>query len=356
MAEISAAPRITGQTGRVQQHRMPPSPLKLLALITLGYVFCAVTFLLLIGGSPIDLMLRSLTAFSGFFNLARAIIPLWLVVALVGLLVGVPQIRRRLWQKRTEILLTIIYSSVLASVFGLVKNHLPEVVPFWADPLLIRIDAVTSFVGLVSWLDRFSTNVLLSFYFNGWVLIATFLPAILCITDQNETRRRTFTILWAFCWIGLGNFIAVAFMSVGPIFLDLLPGTDASDYGNVTALLQRPDASSLVMVKNHLWGAYAARDYMVGSGISAFPSVHVGMAVVVALYLAVILREQAARLSGTTTAIVLHALGWVLPVVLVLVFLVLSVYLGWHYASDGYVSILVICGVYWGLTRRKSAT
>ena len=61
-----------------------------------------------------------------------------------------------------------------------------------------------------------------------------------------------------------------------------------------------------------------------GSGISAFPSVHLSMAT---LWTIVAFRMSA-------------RLGWA-ALVFLLVILVGSVALGWHYAIDGYASIVV---------------
>ncbi|MCP4182981.1 MAG: hypothetical protein GY761_06650, partial [Hyphomicrobiales bacterium] len=67
-----------------------------------------------------------------------------------------------------------------------------------------------------------------------------------------------------------------------------------------------------------------------GVGISAFPSVHVGLITLNALFA----REIFPRLAGLAFAYV----G---------IILVSSVYLGWHYAIDGYVAIFVVYAIYW---------
>ena len=73
-----------------------------------------------------------------------------------------------------------------------------------------------------------------------------------------------------------------------------------------------------------------------GSGISAFPSLHVAMMTVVALYLA--------------------GFGWIgkaVGVALVSAVLFVSVWIGYHYAIDGYASIGAVLAAHWALRRRS---
>ena len=71
-------------------------------------------------------------------------------------------------------------------------------------------------------------------------------------------------------------------------------------------------------VLSDVWG-------VVHNGISAFPSVHVGLIAMNALFVA-----ERSRMLGRV--------AWLYVVLIV----ASSVYLGWHYAIDGYVSILVV--------------
>ena len=330
------------------------SPLSLLAAIAFAYVALGFVFLAIVGVDPIYLILRTLAAFGTFMKMVNGIMPTWSLVLIAVVLLALAPIRRHMWVNKREIVLSFIYCSIIASVFPMVKNHMPLLVPYWADPMLIRIDPYINFKWAFSWLENVSTNALLKFYFNGWVLVALFLPTLMAVFDKDAARRRTFTIVWFACWVGLGNVLAVIFMSVGPIFLDKLPGGDAAAYADVMALLARDDGDLLLMVREHLWRVYTTNDFMSGSGISAFPSVHVGMATVVALYLGVRLREGADGAVRPGMVRALRVLGWALPVVLVAAFQVLSVHLGWHYAADGYASIALICALYWYLRRREA--
>lgn len=86
------------------------------------------------------------------------------------------------------------------------------------------------------------------------------------------------------------------------------------------------------MFQEYLWTLYQSGTIGLGSGISAFPSMHVALATVVALY-----AWEWSRKLGFV--------AWVY----VAFILCSSVYLGWHYAIDGYASIVVVSGLYWAL-------
>jgi len=331
------------------------SPLRLLSAITLIYLCIAAAFLYSVGTNPLFLFVGVVWTFPDFFTIAVSMAPAWVLVAIVGGILAFPYFRRRLRENPIEVALIAIYSSLFTLVFGLVKTHLPAVFPFWADDFLTRIDLVMTPRSSVAWMDAIDLSIIRTIYFDLWIVTSTLFPMIMVIVDPNESRRRIFTVLWAVCWIGLGNILAAAFMSFGPIFLDRVPGGDPSVYPEVFELLARPEAAPIVQVKEELWNAYAIGDYIVGSGISAFPSVHVGMATVVALYLATILSAQA-RACRSKIARGVSRLGAVLlPVAIVLTYQFVTVYIGMHYAIDGYVSIFVILLLYRLIARREQA-
>lgn len=87
-------------------------------------------------------------------------------------------------------------------------------------------------------------------------------------------------------------------------------------------------------VQESLWAAARSDDLRLGSGISATPSLHVAIA----------------TLQAVLAWKVSRVLGWAATIFLVLI-LVGSVHLGWHYAIDGYISILAV-PVIWTLAGR----
>lgn len=174
--------------------------------------------------------------------------------------------------------------------------------------------------------------------FGSWAAPAVFLPVFLMLFDDDEARVRRFVALHALVWVLLVNVLALAFLSAGPVYHDRLVGSEM--FGGLDAALASSGVSGSYMgtMQAFLWSSYVAGTQEAGTGISAFPSVHVGMATVFALYLF----ERAHWLA-------------VPGLVIVATFQFFSVYLGWHYTIDGYVSITVM-GLIWALLRRRSAT
>jgi hypothetical protein len=230
---------------------------------------------------------------------------------------------------------------LFSAAFSLVKTTIPHVVPFYADPMLANLDAALH-LGQDPWAlvhklsDYVPANWLVLLYFDLWLWPALFLPLLIALTDTDAQRTKRYLILYAFCWIGLGNVVATMFSSVGPVYYDRLLG--AERFVGLTMALESSGVSTSIFggVQEYLWIQYVENGQSFGSGISAFPSVHVGVATVVAFYLA----ERSRYLMPLGLAFLI-AISFA------------SVYNGWHYAVDGYVSILLITAAWAVMTRRK---
>jgi hypothetical protein len=247
------------------------------------------------------------------------------------------------WRRFVSNLHLIVYaflgSIFLQLGFTFFKSTIPMMVPFYADPWLARFDQwlhggydpwqLAHWAGQYLPVDR-----LLPIYLWVWSIPALSLIVVIAVTDRDHARTIRFVTLYLACWLILGNVVALAGSSVGPVFYDALLGTDRFA-GLHAALAESNLANSIIgRIQNFLWAAYAERGVALGSGISAFPSVHVGIATITALYLA----ERSRWLAVP---------GYVFLAVI----LFLSVYTGYHYAIDGYFSILFIVGL-WVVLRR----
>ena len=87
-------------------------------------------------------------------------------------------------------------------------------------------------------------------------------------------------------------------------------------------------------VREYLLSQYGLE--AIGSGISAAPSIHVGMAMMIFM----MVRERSSRLWPTILAGAYVALIFVG-----------SIHLAWHYAMDGLLSILLVPLMWYGLGR-----
>ena len=233
--------------------------------------------------------------------------------------------------------------------FSSVKTLLPLMVDalgqprFFADPFLAVLDralhlgvdpwvfthAVTETLG---WTDFVHDSALL--YGIWWGIPAYFLPAIMVLLGDDGPKQRRYIILFLFSWIVLGNVFAMVGLSGGPIYYDRIFGTEV--YAELVASLNAAglETSWFGRVQEGLWVAYSEKAQAVGSGISAFPSLHVAMITVTALYMG-----EKNRWLG--------AIGWVLFASTLFV----SVWIGYHYAIDGYFPAIAIVALNAALKR-----
>ena len=333
-------------TENAEGHSLDP----ILVRGTLLYVILASAFLICFGTNPLVLIAGIAQSLSRFHRLIEETSSVWALLLLASILILIPALRRRLWVRKMSVVLAVVYCSVFFFTFGIVKNHLHLAVPFWADGLLLQVDMALhggNPLNSLGWLGRWSVDTLALFYINSWLVLAAYMPVVLVAFDDNAKRRKLFTLLWMFCWVGLGNILAVAFMSYGPIFADLFPSGEVVAHEVLSERLTSEDARVLNFIRMELWQAYTGESATLGSGISAFPSVHVGMATVLALYFFTVTRDAlAGRAINHVISRVLLAAVLSGCVRYVGVYQILSVYLGWHYAVDGYASILLMLAIY----------
>lgn len=222
--------------------------------------------------------------------------------------------------------------------FTFLKSSIPSFVPFYADPFLADLDRLLH--GTDPWRLAHATlspeiaHQALPFYLHIWAIAAIALPVIIAVTDRDPARIMRFSLIYLFVWIGLGNFLALAGSSVGPVFYDGLEG--GTRFADLTVALQTSGITDSMVgkIQNYLWTAFQSKALLFGSGISAFPSVHLGITTFAALYM----YERSRLLLPAGVAFVLTVQT-------------LSVYTGYHYAVDGYFSILAVILV-WSLIRR----
>lgn len=256
---------------------------------------------------------------------------LWLVMRL--LLQGHEQPAKVLKQKMGQVLLvndrlahavhsTCIFMALLV-VFGSVKSTMPDVIPFTWDETLIRLDRV-----LFSGVDPYKVTGLvfgntygivgLNFVYNLWLVIVIgsmlWTPWI-----ENHTLRLRYILTALLTWFVGGNILAIYFSSAGPCFVGLLIGDNT--FEPLMRLLTEVDNETgmvwALIAQEMLWSAYAQNDGAI-SGISAMPSMHVALSVILACI-------------GWQIGGIWRWLGTVFAGCIY----VGSIQLGWHYASDG---------------------
>jgi membrane-associated phospholipid phosphatase len=242
---------------------------------------------------------------------------------------------RRLRQLPLRFYVTIGCVILFLSAFTAFKINIPMVVPFYADPWFADADRFLH--GTDPWRLARSlpgvTSIVVDFVYSRlWFGVALGGLVYAALSGGSAEFRR---LAWAtmLAYLLLGVVSATLLSSVGPVFYDrFYPGDRFADL--VAALAADPNATTQKAFVDYLFQAAQSRSIGIGTGISAMPSMHVAVAVLTAWYLTSL---------GPRRALA----GWAFAGVI----LFGSVYTGWHYALDGYVSILVATLLWYVLSR-----
>lgn len=231
--------------------------------------------------------------------------------------------------------------------FSLIKSLFPFINPVSWDTTLSAIDASLHFGyyphELVTPLvvNDYMYTVASWFYQGFWPVVCFALLAHATFVCPRGRARSQLLLAYLFCWIIGGTFVAAALNSGGPVFYELYTGLPT--YSDLTQRLhlysQDAAFSSMTAVQLLLDAHSPTSAAATGLGISAMPSMHISIAFLTVLYL-----------WRSTQMIRLLALGYFMSM------LVLSVALGWHYAIDGYVAVLITTGAWYvaGAVLRES--
>ena len=231
---------------------------------------------------------------------------------------------------------TILLVGVFMFTFPSFKSHIPDFNPYDWDAALAEFDRILH-LGYSPWEllaavtgYGFFTVKIDQIYYLWFPVVFTATAAIALIPGHNDWRHR-YLLSFILAWIVIGCILAVGYSSVGPIFYDRLYGGN-SQFTPLIAQLEAVNATSplhSLHVRDQLWQAYSSPTNQIISGISAMPSMHNAIAVLLFL---------AARHGDAI-------IKWMAGAFAVIIF-VGSVHLGWHYASDGYVSAIAILAIW----------
>jgi hypothetical protein len=251
-----------------------------------------------------------------------------------------PKLRRRL-RSAAPVLLAMPF---FMAGFTSLKNLLNVIFPFTWDDRLAAADRWLHF-GRQPWqwlsIEIWPLTRFIELVYAFWGVLLVLLPLVVYLVSEEWRHRAHYLISYMLVFVLLGNLAAAAFMSAGP-FAFQYSGAAHSDFSPLLHYLDHGDPArsfSAVLFQRYLWLSYVNRTSGLGSAISAFPSVHVAMAM---LYLMYAWRfGRMARL---------------LSVAFFLLVLIGSIHLAWHYALDGYAGILGAVAIYLavGFLLRKS--
>lgn len=221
------------------------------------------------------------------------------------------------------------------SAFTSMKEMIPGIHPFTWDHEFAALDNFLHF-GIDPWKflhPLFSlpfVTYALNVNYNAW-LVAVFVALYWQLFSKaNPTVRMQFFYAFLLCWAINGTLLATIFSSAGPCFFERLTGSDY--YAPLMAHLNSANKIYQIFAidtQNMVWNAASKNQSMIGGGISAMPSIHVATALLFWL-LARELKNKYERLF--MIFFILIVLG--------------SIYLGWHYAVDGYLSMITTYAIW----------
>jgi len=231
------------------------------------------------------------------------------------------------------LLIACLSLAALLSTFWAFKKVLPVFSPFVWDPSMMRLDRALHF-GADPWtllqpiLGHSAVTLLLDRLYYFWFL---FIPLMIAWMGWTRDRRlrMQFLLTYALCWILLGTVLAYWLSSAGPCYYGLVEGA-LDPFAPLMGYLYGVHAQvplNALQVQEWLWSGYAGLGPF--EGISAMPSLHVALPVLYAL-------------------VGFRVNRWLGVAFVVYAFLILlgSVHLGWHYAIDGYVSVLAVIAIW----------
>ncbi len=242
-------------------------------------------------------------------------------------------------QRLLYALVPILLILLFKSAFTALKTAIPYIQPFAHDVVLMEIDRALHF-GQHPWewlqpiLGYAPVTSAISLLYKFWFGFIYFFFFWQAFSMTDPVLRMRYLLSYVLSWSLLGSLAAIGLSSAGPCYFGLVTG-GPDPYAPLLHYLGEADQSfrnwSLI-AQDYLWQNYQSGGVDAASGISAMPSVHVAIATLQALLGWHISRKM----------------GW-LTTAYCAVVMIGSVHLGWHYAIDGYVSILAVVAIWKGV-------
>lgn len=236
---------------------------------------------------------------------------------------------------------TFLCIIALTITYSYLKGVIPLLNTYSWDPLFAQLDrTLHGGHNVWEWLwpvlgSPYLTTAINAAY-HGWFMVIYLAVCVACFDRRDPSRSMVFLVAFTLCWSLGGNLLGTVLASVGPVYYQ--PFGFGDTFAPQMELLRASHQSSPVWALE--WHQMLLDGHFNDGpvrGISAMPSMHVATTVLVTIY-------------GFTYA---RWLGWMLTAFTVVILLG-SVHLAWHYAVDGYASIM-LAFVFWWLAKWLTA-
>ena len=230
------------------------------------------------------------------------------------------------------------FAPLFTSSFNTCKQIIPYIHPFTWDAPLMRLDYLVHFGNhpwkLFEWMFDYPWLIRgIDYAYMLWFGFIILFTVWMAWTSHRRIRL-CFFLTTVLSWTFLGSFLGTVFSSAGPCYYSKVADAASDPFAPLMSRLEDVNKRTpLYAIENQtgLWEASEQREWIPYGGVSAMPSIHVAMAAIFALAAFRVKRWLGVFFSGY---LVLIQIG--------------AVILGWHYAVDGYFSI-VITWLIWAL-------
>lgn len=245
----------------------------------------------------------------------------------------------------------LILLNLSLSTYSHIKRLIPDINPYYLDNTLFLLDK-TLHLNHSPWEIThvlFSTpelTLVLDFLYQIWFILIWGFLLFFILYRKNDLLRNQFILSFLTCWILIGSLLATLLSSAGPCFVHNLDSNNLRYLELMTRLkeqfiyIQDNYLYSLKAIEfqNILWELYINKTNGIGVGISAMPSMHVSMSILMAL---------SSYKINKKLGIIMWTYAFFIQVG--------SVHLAWHYAVDGYISCIVTICIWmlWGKLFKK---
>lgn len=306
-------------------------------LSLLGFVAMAGVLLFILTPVPLPAIGMGISAYA-FLPLVSGTI-VWVLVTAVERALDIDE--EAVHARLPWMLGTAMATSLAIPIYGMFKQFILKEQGFPFDPALAAVDRLL-FGGQDAWVvmhELFGSvwfTVLVDRAYTIWAVILMACPVVWAAVVKDPVDRARLIACWIGVWVLIGGVAAWLLASAGPMYYPHLIGPNQSFallHDRVIELgrLAELEGSKLATPVGHtaLLNRYIQGNFVPGFGISAMPSVHVAMATMFAI-----------------GGFVVHRwIGWVMTAYAVLIW-VGSIYLGWHYATDGIVGASMTIGLW----------